>query len=71
MRPVPGAWNSPTTRATRPGRAFSMSAGPLDIPVVDFAKGIGVAKIITLLEEAIPFCISIFFGSLVILKFTF
>jgi amino-acid N-acetyltransferase len=27
--------------------------GPLDSPVVDFAKGIGVAKIITLLEEAI------------------
>jgi len=27
--------------------------GPLDIPVVDFAKGIGVAKIIALLEEAI------------------
>jgi len=29
------------------------ATGPLDIPVVDFAKGIGVAKIITLLEEAI------------------
>ena len=29
------------------------ASGPLDIPVVDFAKGIGVAKIITLLEEAI------------------
>lgn len=27
--------------------------GPLDAPVVDFALGIGVAKIITLLEEAI------------------
>ncbi len=27
--------------------------GPLDLAVVDFAKGIGVAKIITLLEEAI------------------
>ncbi len=27
--------------------------GPLDRPVVDFARGIGVAKIITLLEEAI------------------
>jgi amino-acid N-acetyltransferase len=29
------------------------AAGPLDPVVVDFAKGIGVAKIITLLEEAI------------------
>ena len=29
------------------------ATGPLDIPVVDFARGIGVAKIITLLEEAI------------------
>lgn len=29
------------------------ATGPLDLPVVDFAKGIGVAKIITLLEEAI------------------
>ncbi len=29
------------------------ATGPLDTPVVDFAKGIGVAKIITLLEEAI------------------
>ena len=27
--------------------------GPLDLAVVDFAKGVGVAKIITLLEEAI------------------
>ena len=29
------------------------ATGPLDAPVVDFARGIGVAKIITLLEEAI------------------
>jgi amino-acid N-acetyltransferase len=29
------------------------ATGPLDQPVVDFARGIGVAKIITLLEEAI------------------
>ncbi len=29
------------------------ATGPLDLPVVDFARGIGVAKIITLLEEAI------------------
>jgi amino-acid N-acetyltransferase len=29
------------------------ATGPLDIPVVDFARGIGVKKIITLLEEAI------------------
>ncbi len=29
------------------------TTGPLDEPVVDFAKGIGVAKIIALLEEAI------------------
>ena len=29
------------------------ATGPLDLPVVDFAKGLGVAKIITLLEEAI------------------
>ena len=29
------------------------TTGPLDSPVVDFARGIGVAKIITLLEEAI------------------
>lgn len=29
------------------------AAGPLDAPVVDFARAIGVAKIITLLEEAI------------------
>ena len=29
------------------------ATGPLDPPVVDFAKGIGVAKIIALLEEAI------------------
>lgn len=29
------------------------ATGPLNAPVVDFAKGIGVAKIITLLEEAI------------------
>ena len=29
------------------------ATGPLDPPVVDFARGIGVAKIITLLEEAI------------------
>lgn len=29
------------------------ATGPLDSPVVDFARGIGVAKIITLLEEAI------------------
>ena len=29
------------------------TTGPLDPPVVDFARGIGVAKIITLLEEAI------------------
>jgi amino-acid N-acetyltransferase len=29
------------------------ATGPLDIPVVDFARGIGVSKIITLLEEAI------------------
>jgi len=29
------------------------ATGPLDHPVVDFAKGIGVAKIIALLEEAI------------------
>lgn len=29
------------------------ATGPLDRPVVDFARGIGVAKIITLLEEAI------------------
>jgi len=29
------------------------ATGPLDRPVVDFAKGIGVAKIIALLEEAI------------------
>jgi amino-acid N-acetyltransferase len=29
------------------------ATGPLDVPVVDFARGIGVAKIITLLEEAI------------------
>ncbi len=27
--------------------------GPLDTPVVDFARGLGVAKVITLLEEAI------------------
>jgi len=29
------------------------ATGPLDFPVVDFAKGIGVAKIIALLEESI------------------
>lgn len=29
------------------------ATGPLDFPVVEFARGIGVAKIITLLEEAI------------------
>ncbi len=29
------------------------ATGPLDGPVIDFAKGIGVAKIITLLEQAI------------------
>lgn len=29
------------------------TTGPLDLPVVEFARGIGVAKIITLLEEAI------------------
>lgn len=29
------------------------ATGPLDDPVVDFARGIGVSKIITLLEEAI------------------
>lgn len=29
------------------------ATGPLDLPVVDFARGVGVAKIITLLEEAI------------------
>ena len=29
------------------------ATGPLDSPVVDYARGIGVAKIITLLEEAI------------------
>ncbi|NJM36748.1 MAG: hypothetical protein HC845_02095 [Akkermansiaceae bacterium] len=29
------------------------ATGPLDLPVVDFARGIGVAKIIALLEEAI------------------
>jgi amino-acid N-acetyltransferase len=29
------------------------ATGPLDLPVVEFAKGIGVAKIIALLEEAI------------------
>jgi amino-acid N-acetyltransferase len=29
------------------------ATGPLDLPVVDFARGIGVSKIITLLEEAI------------------
>jgi len=29
------------------------ATGPLDLPVVDFARGIGVAKIITLLEDAI------------------
>ena len=29
------------------------ATGPLDLQVVDFARGIGVAKIITLLEEAI------------------
>ncbi len=29
------------------------ATGPLDLAVVDFARGIGVAKIITLLEEAI------------------
>ncbi len=29
------------------------ATGPLDFPVVDFAKNLGVAKIITLLEEAI------------------
>jgi amino-acid N-acetyltransferase len=29
------------------------ATGPLDPPVIDFARGIGVAKIITLLEEAI------------------
>ena len=29
------------------------ATGPLDPPVVDYARGIGVAKIITLLEEAI------------------
>lgn len=29
------------------------ATGPLDSPVVDFAKGVGVAKIIALLEEAI------------------
>jgi len=29
------------------------ATGPLDSPVVDFAKGLGVAKVITLLEEAI------------------
>ncbi len=29
------------------------ATGPLDLPVVDFAKGVGVAKIIALLEEAI------------------
>lgn len=29
------------------------ATGPLDLPVVDFARGIGVTKIITLLEEAL------------------
>ena len=29
------------------------ATGPLDPPVVEFARGIGVAKIIALLEEAI------------------
>jgi amino-acid N-acetyltransferase len=29
------------------------ATGPLDLPVIDFARGIGVAKIIALLEEAI------------------
>jgi len=29
------------------------ATGPLDLPVVDFARGLGVKKIITLLEEAI------------------
>ena len=29
------------------------ATGPLDLPVVDFARGIGVSKIITLLEDAI------------------
>lgn len=29
------------------------ATGPLDLPVVDFARGLGVAKIIALLEEAI------------------
>jgi len=29
------------------------ATGPLDLPVVDFARGVGVSKIITLLEEAI------------------
>jgi amino-acid N-acetyltransferase len=51
----PGAVNDALEILAR-GQSVVIDAsgtGPLDPPVVDFAKGLGVAKIITLLEEAI------------------